>query len=333
VVVTLKDVALQAGVSHTTVSLVLHGEKKISGKTREKVLATIEQMKYHPNYNARSLAKGKTNTIAIMASSFSSHFVMDIIKGIENESAETEFDLNQYSTRADKNKEIKQIKSIIYGRRADGIIMISLLPDEETLKEFKNSNTPVVFIERKIEGFSSIMTDNEQGGYLAAEQLIKSGRKNIGIIYGHLDCNDCLNAKERYTGFMQAMKDYGVTYDKSNSANTWYEFDDGINVCREMFERGARPDGIFCASGDLVALGFMKEASRLGIKIPSDLAIIGYDDILASSMVSPSLTTIRQPIMKMGQEAIDITIRTIKGEIKKPVNITFEPVLTVRESA
>jgi len=331
--VTLEDVALKAGVSHTTVSLVLHGDKKISSKTREKVMAAIEQMNYHPNYNARSLAKGKTNTIAVMASKFASFFAMDITKGIEDEAFKTEYDLNQYSTRGDKEKELKLVKSILYGRRADGMIIISLQPEPESLKEFKDAEMPLVIIERKIDGISSVRTDNVKGAYMAAEHLIKSGRKNIGIIHGHLDCYDCINAKERYDGFTKAMSDHGLELDKKNAAGTWYKFEDGVVACREMFDRGARPDAVFCAAGDMLALGFMKEASRLGIKIPDDMAVIGYDDILAGSMVSPALTTIRQPIEKMGREALSIVLRTINNEIKEPVTTTFEPELIVRESA
>jgi len=331
--VTLEDVALKAGVSHTTVSLVLHNDKKISGKTRERVLAAIEQMNYHPNYNARSLAKGKTNTIAVMASFFSSFFAMDIIKGIEDEAVKTEYDLNQYSTRGDKERELKQVKSILYGRRADGMIILSLQPEPETLKEFKDADMPVVIIERSIDGLSSVRTDNVKGAYMAAEHLIKAGRKNIGIIHGHLDCYDCINAKERHSGFAKAMNDYGSRHDENNSAGTGYEFDDGVIACREMFERGARPDAVFCAAGDTVALGFMKEARRLGIKVPGDIAVVGYDDILASSMVSPSITTVRQPIIKMGREALSIILKTINNEIKEPITTTFEPELIVRESA
>jgi DNA-binding LacI/PurR family transcriptional regulator len=100
-----------------------------------------------------------------------------------------------------------------------------------------------------------------------------------------------------------------------------------------MFDRGARPDSVFCAAGDTVALGFMKEARRLGIKVPGDIAVVGYDDILAASMVSPSLTTIRQPIIKMGMEALSIILRTLNNEIKETVTTTFEPELIVRESA
>lgn len=331
--VTLEDVALKAGVSHTTVSLVLHGDKKISEKTRTRVLAAIEQMNYHPNYNARSLAKGKTNTIAVMASFYSSFFAMDILKGIEDEVVKTEYDLNQYSTRGDKDRELKQVKSILYGRRADGMIILSLQPEIETLKEFKDAGMPVVMIERRIEGISSVRTDNEKGAWMAVQHLIKTGRKKIGIIHGHLDCYDCINAKERHAGFIKSLKDHGAVYDKNHSAGTWYGFDDGVKACREIFDRGSRPDAVFCASGDPVALGFMKEASRLGIKIPSDMAIVGYDDMLASSMVSPSLTTIRQPIVKMGKEALDIIVKTINNELKEPVTTTFEPELIVRESA
>jgi LacI family transcriptional regulator len=331
--VTLEDVALKAGVSHTTVSLVLHGDKKISEKTRIRVMDIIQEMNYHPNYNARSLAKGKTNTIAVLASFYSSFFAMDIMKGIEDSAIKTDFDLNQYSTRGDKERELNQVRSILYGRRADGIIIISLQPGPETLKEFKDADIPVVIIERRIDGISCVRTDNEKGAYMAAEHLIKSGRKNIGIVCGHLDCYDCVNARERNTGFMKAINDYGLKLDKRNCANSWYEFNDGATAMKEIYEKGGRPDAVFCASGDPVAFGFMKEAQRMGIKVPQDMAVVGYDDILASSLVYPALTTVRQPITEMGKQALNIMVKTINGELKEATTTTFEPELIIRESA
>jgi DNA-binding LacI/PurR family transcriptional regulator len=192
---------------------------------------------------------------------------------------------------------------------------------------------PVVMIERRIEGYSSVRTDNVKGAYMAAEYLIKNGRKSPGIICGRLDCYDCINAKERNEGFIKALEDHGAVFDKNCSEYTGYKFDDGVAACRQMFDRGARPDAVFCAAGDTVALGFMKEARRLGIKVPGDIAVVGYDDILASSMVSPSLMTIRQPIIKMGREALSIILGTLNHEIKETVTTTFEPELIVRESA
>jgi LacI family transcriptional regulator len=331
--VTLEDVAQKAGVSHTTVSLVLQGSKRIGKKTRDRVLSAIKEMNYHPNYNARSLAKGMTNTVAIMAAHYSSFFTLDIISGIEDESGKTEYDLNQYSTRGIKEKEAKQLKSILYGRRADGIIIISFRPEAEILKEYSGANVPMVLIERRVAGLSSVCADNEKGARVAVEHLIKAGRKNIGIIHGPLDNNDCTNAMERYTGFTKALAAHGLDLDKRNSAASWYGFDDGVKACGEMVGRGGKPDAVFCAAGDAVALGFMKEAGRLGIKVPSDIAIIGYDDMLAAAMSSPALTTVRQPIAKMGGEAFSLVMKSIKGELKKPVEMTFEPELIIRETA
>jgi LacI family transcriptional regulator len=191
----------------------------------------------------------------------------------------------------------------------------------------------MVLIERRMAGLSSVCADNEKGARLAVEHFIKSGRKDIGIIHGPLDNNDCTNAKERYEGFTEALKEHGLAFDKRNSAASWYGFDDGVKACREMLDRGGRPDAVFCAAGDAVALGFMKEAGRRGIKVPSDTAVIGYDDMLAASMVSPALTTIRQPIAKMGAEAFSLVMKSIKNELKEPAELTFEPEIIIRESA
>ncbi len=331
--VTLEDVAKIAGVSHTTVSLVLHNDKKISGATREKVMKAIEELKYQPNIHARTLACGKTNTIAILSSFFSSSFATEIMKGIEDEIIMTEYDIHQYSTRGDKEKVIKHIDSIVYGRRADGLIVMSLLPERKQLDECVQNNMPVVLIERQIDGFSSVRTDNEKGAYMAGSHLIKTGRKKIVFVCGRIDCYDCINAKERHNGFKRALRDGGMEFRESEAVYTWYDFNDGVRVMSELLDSKRDMDAVFCASGDMVALGMIKEARNRGIRIPQDIAFVGYDDILASSIATPQLTTVRQPIAKMGKEALDMMMRTINKDIKEPVVTTFEPELVVRESA
>jgi LacI family transcriptional regulator len=331
--VTLEDVAKKAGVSHTTVSLVLHGDKKISDRTRTKVLRIIQDMNYHPNYHARSLAKGNTNTIAVLASFYSSLFAMDIIKGMEDESVKTELSINQYSTRGDKKMETEQLNKILYGRSADCLVVVSLLPEKSIMMKFKEAGIPIILIERKLDGFSSVGTNNEKGAFLAAEHLIRSGRKNIALACGHLDCFDCSNSKERYEGFMRAMKEYKVPFNRDNFFPTWYDFDDGTKVINSIAENKMEVDALFFASGDNAALGAVKEAKNMGINVPDDLAIIGYDDILVASMVQPSLTTIRQPIIQMGREAFRLAVKSVNNELKEPVVTTYEPELIIRESA
>ncbi len=331
--VTLEDVAKKAGVSHTTVSLVLHGDKKISGATRDKVMRVIEDMNYHPNYNARSLARGKTNTVAILASFFSSLFATDIMKGMEDEAINTDLSINQYSTRGEKDREEDQLDKILYGKRADGLVVISLQPEIKIMNEFRSAGMPVVLIERKMDGFSSVGTDNEKGAYMAASHLISTGKKNIAIACGHLDCVDCINSKERFAGFTRALKENGLEFRQENFFPTWYGFEDGIRVMAQITGEKRKIDALFCASGDNVALGALKEAKVRGVSIPDDIAIVGYDDLLVSSMVQPALTTIRQPIIKMGREAFNLVIKSMNNEIKEPVVTTFEPELIIRETA
>jgi LacI family transcriptional regulator len=331
--VTLEDVAKKAGVSHTTVSLVLHGDKKISAVTKQKVMRIIEEMNYHPNYYAQSLANGKTNTIAVLISFYSSLFATDIMKGIEDESMYSAYSINQYSTRGDKDLEKEQMEKILYGKRADGLIVISLQPDMKIMEDYKAAGLPIILIERKNVGFSSVVANNEKGAYLAASHLIKSGRKNMAIASGRLDCFDCINAEERFNGFNKALNEAGMKFDDNNFFPTWYEFEDGVRIMSGIAEKKMKIDALFCSSGDNVALGAMKEAKKRGIKIPDDIAIIGYDDILVASMLQPALTTVRQPIVQMGREAYNLMCKSLNNEIKEPVVTVFEPELIVRESA
>jgi LacI family transcriptional regulator len=331
--VTLEDVAKRAGVSHTTVSLVLNGDKKISESTRKKVMRTVEEMNYYPNYHARSLASGKTGTIAVVATFFSSFFAADIMKGIEDESLKTDYNISQHSTKGDKKREEAVLKNILYGRLADCVIAVSIEPSSEILEEYKNRGVQVVFIERAIKGFPAVKVNNYRGAALAARHIIKSGRRNIAMLYGMFENGDCCNSRERLAGFRGTLDEAGISLPERNIISSAYEMADGAKAFDEIHSSGIKADAVFCATGDMTAIGFIKQAQSKGFKVPQDISVIGYDDIMISSVVSPSLTTVRQPIISLGREAFNIACGEISSPGKDPVVKVFEPELVVRESA
>jgi LacI family transcriptional regulator len=306
--VTIKDIAKRVGVTPATVSMVINSSPKISQKTKERVMQAIKEMNYHPNYIGRSLVKGKTNNIGVVASFFASLFALESVRGIEQNLRKTPYNLILYSTRGIEENEKDLMRRIFYERRADGLIIISLKCDKEILDEFKKEGLPVVFIEEIMEGSPTVKFNNVKGAYLATEHLIEKGKKNIAIAIG----DKGLNAEERLKGYKEALGKHGMPF---------------------KLDRQDKIDGVFCGAGDITAIGIMDAAKSAGIKIPEEIGIIGYDDIYISNLTTPSLTTIRQPIAQMGMRSFDLLMDMIEGKAGSESKIiSFEPELIVRES-
>lgn len=333
--ITIKDVAKKAGVSHTTVSMVIHDDKRITPETKKRVQAMIVELKYHPNYLARGLVRGKTNTIAIMAAFFSSNFEMNFLKGIEHQSGESEYQINQYSTRGKPGMKDQILEQILYGKRADALISLSIKPDKAMLEEFRKNGLPVILIEEEMKGAHTLKTDNYKGGFLAAEYLLKKGRKKIGIIVGEINCNEAGTSQvDRLKGYQRALEEFNVDFDKDYVYEVKdFDFKDGKAGLAKFFSMGKKPDAVFCAAGDYTAMGLMEEARKRGIKIPQDLSVVGYDGLDMSAIVNPPLTTIKQSINELGKEAYKIAVDAANGKLKEPKNIILQPELIIRESA
>ncbi len=332
--ITIKDVARLAGVSHTTVSLALRGSSSITDETKKKVMKAAKQLNYHPNHLAKSLVNGKTNVIGVVANFFSSNFEMEVLKGIEQSirSMENDYMINLFAT-LEKNDQV--LEDICLGRRADGVILLSISPSPEIIKLYNDNKCPMIVIDERAEGAIEITMDNYHGAYMATEHLINSGRRNLALVLGDSNREDLgLSQNERKQGFLQAIKDHGLTF---NPKNTFfiedYYFEEGQVVYKRMQRYGSNIDGVFCAAGDIVASGIMLEAKMEHVNIPRDLSIIGYDDVPSSSLIDPPLTSIRQPLFQIGKNGYARMVRFLEGkEEYKPNKLVYEPQLIVRSS-
>ncbi len=333
--VTLEDVARLAGVSHMTVSLVIRNDKRITTETRKKVLKAIKELNYHPNYLARGLAGGKTNTIAIVATFFSSFFELNILKGIEMQEDDLEYNLNQFTTRGGYKNKKSILLNIVNSRRADGVIVLNIKPSQDIVRFYKKNKIPMVLVEEEAQGVHIVKSDNFSGAKKAMNYLLKKGRKNIGLVIGDYNSKYVsLSSRERFDGYKKSLEENNILLNERKIFKIQdYYFEDGIKALEYFIKEGIKLDAIFCAAGDMVAMGIIKEAQKRKIKIPEDIALVGYDDIVISEIVNPSLTTIKQPIEKIGSEAYQIAVNAIKGKYDKPQLIVFEPELIVRESA
>jgi len=338
--ITIKDIAKKAGVSKATVSMVLNNYDRIADETREKVLRIVKEMNYYPHESARLLAKKKSEAIAFVSARFAAPFISNILDAIEQRA----FTVNKYihgiipfSTRNEKEVKEELLRRILYSRKADAVIVLTLKPSEEIIKEYNQRKLPIILIENNMNGAHSIKVNNYQGAYKATEHLITKARRNICLISGitqpteNFDINP--TAIERKKGFEDAMRNLNINYsDKNIEYIENYTFDEGKIALDNFLKKNPEVDAIFCAAGDLVAMGVIKRAQEIGIKIPDDLAIIGYDDIMASKLLNPPLSSVRQPIEEIGKLAFDIAVDSMEGKIKEEKHITIEPELIIRST-
>lgn len=327
--ITIKDVARKVGVTPTTVSMVMRGDERISPPTREKVLKAAKELNYYPNHIGRSLVKGKTNTVAVAASLYYGPFKSDLYNGIDYALASTKYNIMQFPSRPGQDDEA--LREIYYGRRGDGTIAVTLRPGEEILNEYRNSGKPIIMVEDTAEGLPGVKVDNFKGAYEAVSNMISKGRKKIALIYGIN--REYASARERTGGYEKALRDNGIDPEKmAKFVSERYIFLDGIEMFDKVYERRNDFDAIFVPAGDMVAMGIMKGAREKGMKIPQDFMITGYDGLDSGSLISPALTTVKQPVFDMGMEAFKYLDRLMNGGKDEGIKV-FDPKLVIRESA
>jgi len=336
---TIKDVAKLAGVSYNTVSFVVNGVDKVAPATKERVLKAIDELRYRPNKTARALVGGRADSIAFISTRFTSVFGMNILREIEDgvhlAGLSSHYDLMPYSTRGEEGLKEQIIESIIMNRKADAVIMLGIRPGNESMENLKKEKIPVILIDEKLEGAHSVNCDNLKGACAAVRYLIDKGRHNIAYIgLDHAGNETWLSVKEKLEGYKTALKEKGLAADSALQVTVNNNFiNEGRAVTQNLLKLNKNIDAIFCAAGDSAAIGAVNAVKEAGLRVPEDIAVIGYDDIPVASAVTPSLTTVRQPVEKMGNEAFLIALEAMQGKLKEIKKQVFEPELVVRVSA
>jgi|YelNatPaOPRAMG01_1025707.scaffolds.fasta_scaffold17094_5 LacI family transcriptional regulator len=337
----IKKIAKLAGVSTMTVSNVLNNKGRMSVATRKRVLDIIKMSEYYPNEAARILSIGKKDVIAFVSSKLASPFISEVLSSIEDRAIETNkyvFGIEHYSTRRFENNSERILNELLYSKKVSGVILLSILPQEKIVEKYKQRGVPLVLLESKIKGAHCVHVNNKKGSYDAVQYLIKKGRKRICIITARQLISEkeemLPTTLERMEGYMSALRDNGITFEPSfvEEVND-YTFEDGVKALERFISKKINFDSIFCASGDITAMGVLYRAKELGIKIPDDVSLIGYDDFFAGKILTPALTTVKQPIKEMGQAAFDLALEGIQEKLKEDKIIELNPQLIIRESA
>ncbi|WP_419959995.1 LacI family DNA-binding transcriptional regulator [Psychrobacillus sp. BM2] len=323
----IQQVAKQAGVSVATVSRVLNGQNTVSSKTRIKVEEAIKNLNYEPSMLGRNLRNSESRILLILIPSISNPFYLEIIKGIEHVAHSQNYNILLCET--DSNPEKENIYfDLVKKKMADGIISMDPAVNIETLKELAEKYSIIQCSEYHVDsGIPYVSIDNEEASYRAVKHLIQIGHKKIGLMNSD---EKFLYARQREMGYRRALEEHGISFNNDYIIYTKHlGFEHGQQAMKKILAIQDRPTAIFAVS-DLLAIGALKEINASGLHVPNDIAVIGFDKIDFSSMTNPTLTTIAQPMYRMGTVAAEMLIDKIKGEEVDNVILNHE--LVIRES-
>jgi LacI family transcriptional regulator len=323
------EVAELAGVSLATVSRVINPGAKVSDKTREKVLAAMEQLGYKPNSIAQSLATRSSNAVGVLVSELHGPFFGAMLSAIEKTfKAAGKFVLVAagHSNEAQEREAIRFLVS----RNCDALIVhVEALPDR-ALVEHDHEKTPLIVMNRKVRGLADrcFSLNNELGGYLATQSLLKLKHKRIAYISGPLDFVD---AKQRLAGHKRALEEAGVKFDERLLHEGDYHETGGQEALNALFAKSVAFTAVVCANDEMAA-GAMAAAHERGLELPRELSIVGFDDAPISRYVYPKLTTVHYPIADMAGMAARWVLKHVYEHEQVDVQQAFEPKLVTRDS-
>lgn len=307
----MRDVAEQAGVSVTTVSHVINHSRPVNTDTRQRVEQVMQVLGYQPNVLARSLRKGKTNTIGVILPDNANPYFAEVVRGIEDASFSQGYSVILCNSDNDLEKE-RFYTNVLIEKQVDGIIFVAAGLSDGNLQNLQTRGIPAVMVDRKVPGvqLDCVFADNQVGGYLATEYLIGLGHTSIACISGP---QGGASSRERITGYRQALEVSGIDPNPDWLVEGDFQYQGGYEALKLLSKAGSIPTAIF-ACNDLMAIGAYRYAQEKNISIPQELSIIGFDDISLAAFVNPPLTTIRQSKDKMGSLAANLLLERIANK-------------------
>jgi LacI family transcriptional regulator len=328
--ITIEDIARQARVSASTVSRVINGSKPVADDKRALVLAAVEQHRYRPNAMARGLVRGRSMMIGVLVQDIVSPFFAQMVLGIEQGLHRAAYRPMIATTHwaSEYQEEEERSLQILLDRRVDGVIVLAGRIPSDQLRAVA-AQVPMVIVARRVGGLESqcIYIDNQAGAYRATRYLIGLGHTRIAHIAGPADHPD---AADRLAGYQGALADAGLAIDQRLIVQGQFTEATGLTGIEELLARGERFSAIFAAN-DQTAYGAMLGLFNHGYRIPTDMSVVGFDDQYLSAYTLPPLTTVRQPVIKMGQAAAAAVLRLLDDE--EPMLPDFPTDLVIRTSA
>jgi LacI family transcriptional regulator, galactose operon repressor len=318
---TIYDVASLAGVSISTVSRVLNSPGQVSAISRKKIIDAMKELSFTPKAEAIARARKDFKRIGVLTPFLTAPSFVQRIRSITEALSVTDYELITYSV-ASEDQLSGYLSMLPVSNRIDGLIILALPVKEEDIQLFKEYDLPVVLVEISNTAVSSIEIDNIAGGKLAAEYLISKGYKSFGFIgEGGQPAYSLHATEQRFEGFNNCLKENGFSISSDNISFHKYGMEYSVEAVKKILSGDEKPDAIFAAS-DLQAVGVIKAAREMNLKICEDIAVIGFDDIdLADYM---GITTINQSLDQSGQSAVELLMEQIKEPFGSVKHISYQ---------
>jgi LacI family transcriptional regulator len=322
---TLRDVARLAGVSVATASKVLNKKGSVRPKLVQRVLRASEDLDYHPDHVARSLKTRQTNTIGIVIPDVTNPFFTAVIRGVESEARLQGYSLIFCDSNEDPSLERTNLE-MLFSRRVDGVLLAPTEPNAAQ-DHLSRRRFPLVFFDRISPSFSgfAVVTDNLGAAYDATRHLIGLGHERIAIITGQLNLS---NGLDRLEGFRKALQQAGLPLREEYLQRGDFQLESGHSCALKLLQLTVPPTAIFCCNNQMT-LGLMRALSEFGVACPGRVSVLGFDDFDWAANFSPRLTTVAQPTLEMGKQAVQMLLRNIKS-FKEPVNSDEKKVVMLR---
>ncbi|REL29633.1 LacI family DNA-binding transcriptional regulator [Thalassotalea euphylliae] len=326
---TIYEVSKLAGVSLATVSRVMNNNARVSDKTKQKVLDAMNELGYRPNASARSLASNRSDSVGIMVSELHGPFFGQMMAGIESELRAAGKHVIFTTGHSEEEREKDGIEFLM-GRNCDAIIIHVEVVTDDYLVEVSQGNTPIYLLSRYVEQLKEkcISLDNEVGGYLATKALIDHGHNKIAYIAGPQFKADASN---RLLGHKRALQEHGIEFNSDLLFIGDFKETGGSEGLKHFIDNQLSFSAVVCAN-DEMASGAMKYAREHGYTLPNDLSVIGFDNVIFANYLYPTLTTIDNPVEKMGRMAAKMVLTDIYKRKDLSIERVFEPSLILRNS-
>lgn len=332
--ITIHDLAKALNLDASTVSRALNNSPRVNQRTKARILSKADELGYQRNILASNLRKSKTNTIGVIVPRISRHFFSSAIAGIEETAFEAGYNVMICQSLEALEREQNLVSSMVSNRVAGVLLSVSMeTTNYDHLQALKNNGTPILFFDRhcEIPGYSNVLIDDFQGGFDATEHLIFNGCKKIAHFSGPKDLKIY---KNRMRGYRAALEKHHFSYDPELVFTSRLMEEDGIKNARKIMSMRNNIDGIFAAN-DISAIGAMKYFKGEGVKIPDDIAIVGFSNEPISEVIEPSLTTIDQSGHQIGRLATELLLKQIKSESGsvQPETVVLKTSLIKRDSS
>ncbi len=324
---TIRDVAAHAGVSYQTVSRVINGEPGVAPATRTRVEKAIAELGYQPNAIARSMATGSTRTLICLSPNLTDYTFACIIEGAQTEARKWGYALFSASA-ADAELFAELVQQMVGSRRVDGLMVIN--PYADSRHAYVPAAVPTVFVgARPREGdVHSVALDDVEVGRMATAHLIERGHRRIAMITGPL-AEDC--SQDRVLGYKLALSQADIPFDPALQCEGDWSASSAYAACRHLLVGSAPPTAVF-AQNDRMAIGVIRAARDMGLHVPGDLAVIGVDDMPLASYFDPPLTTVRQDLFAIGEQAARLLLLALQEPTAPPQHLRIPAQLVIRAS-